>query len=61
MVNYEILPQVLIELLDCSNRVFVILLYQQFSDEEVENMECPWENSLFENTDQLMNERYIAN
>ena len=39
----------------------MILLYQQFSDEEVENMECPWENPLFENTDQLMDERYITN
>ena len=38
----------------------MILLYQQFSDEEVENMECPWENPLFENTDQLMDERYIT-
>ena len=36
-----------------------IKLCQQFSDEEVENMECPWENPLFENTDQLMDERYI--
>jgi len=29
----------------------------QFSDEEVEDMQCPWENPLFENTDQLMDER----
>jgi len=32
----------------------------QFSDEEVEDMQCPWENPLFENTDQLMDERFAV-
>jgi len=31
----------------------------QFSDDEIQNLECPWENPLFENTDQLMDERYV--
>ena len=41
-------------------RQFIPLLQLQFSDEEIDDMECPWENPLFENTDQLMDERYLT-